>query len=94
MRSNPPFDPRMQPGGVFIGHQQPVYPQPQLHHPMTPQLNYAQMPLLTQSHPVSYSMQPNVPMMTQHQFVDAQGRPAVRHDVNQPYTASVMPGQT
>lgn len=52
------------------------------------------MPLLTQSHPVAYSMQPNVNMQPQHQFVDAQGRTAVRQDANQPYNASVIAGQT
>lgn len=64
MRSNPPFDPRIQPLGLYpntnIPQAPPIYMQPIIHSPQPPQVNYMSMP--HQTHP-----SPSYPGIVQHQ---------------------------
>lgn len=66
MRSNPPFDPRMQPVGIYpnapIPQGPPIYMQPMMHSPQPPQVNYMPIPHLTQTNP-----SPTYPPIPQHQ---------------------------
>lgn len=51
MRSNPPFDPRMQPMGMYVGGPSQVYMQPMMHPNAPQQANYQQIPIKTQNQP-------------------------------------------
>lgn len=85
MRSNPPFDPRLQPSNLLLAHPQLGYGQPQLIQ-VNPQLNYPQMALIGQPQQMApYQMQPTQ-SVGQPQFIDPQGRTLVRPEVNQIYT--------
>lgn len=77
MRTNPPFDPRIQPVGIYANNPIPqgpqMYMQPMMHQPGNPPVNYMQMPIISQTHPA-----PSYPVIGQHQIQQQYVGEAVR----------------
>ncbi len=77
MRTNPPFDPRIQPVGIYPNNTLPqgpqMYMQPMMHQAQNPPVNYMQMPIISQTH-----QGPSYPVIGQHQIQQQYVGEAVR----------------
>jgi hypothetical protein len=58
MRTNPPFDPRMQPVGMYVGGPSQVYMQPGMHSTAPQQPTYQQMGIKQQNNLQTYPINP------------------------------------
>lgn len=64
MRPNPPFDPRLQQGGVYVGNAPQVYRQPIIHPNQLPQTGFVQ----PTQYPQAY-IHGSYPLSSQHQVI-------------------------
>lgn len=56
MRPTPPFDPRVQPVGMYVGAPAQMYMQPMMHNPTQPPTNFTPIPHIPSSYPPEYMM--------------------------------------
>lgn len=64
MRATPPFDPRLQQGGMYVAGPPQPFRQPIIHPSTLPQTNYPQGPQFTQNY-----VAPTFPIPQQHQII-------------------------